>query len=330
MASPYPEAARERDAWILARRPDRNVLNPSQPHAFLREEERSESAEVVSVATVFLTNRECPWHCLMCDLWRNTLAEPVPPGAIPAQIDYALARLPEARELKLYNSGSFFDPCAIPPEDYAAIAERACRFDRVIVESHPALVGARCLEFQQLLEQGQAPKRRPGPKLEIAMGLETVHPQVLPRLNKRMTLEQFAQAAEFLRDHEIALRAFILVQPPFVPEADSPYWAERSLDFAFDCGATAASLIPTRPGNGSLEALAKDGQFSPPKLSTLEGAAEYGLGLRRGRVFADLWDLEKFSDCAACFPARQARLREMNLSQSIPPLKNCSGCGHRP
>ena len=27
----------------------------------------------VDVATLFLTNRECPFRCLMCDLWKNTL-----------------------------------------------------------------------------------------------------------------------------------------------------------------------------------------------------------------------------------------------------------------
>jgi len=70
--------------------------------------------EAVPVATIFLTNRECPWRCVMCDLWKNTLIDSVPLGAIPSQIDYALARLPAARQIKLYNSGSFFDTQAIP------------------------------------------------------------------------------------------------------------------------------------------------------------------------------------------------------------------------
>ena len=134
------------------------------------------------VATIFLTNRECPFRCLMCDLWRNTLTETVPAGAIPAQIDHALRSLPPARQLKLYNSGSFFDPRAIPPEDYAAIAQRANRFERLIVENHPALIGDACLRFRDLLTG----------RLEVAMGLETVHPEVAAALNKRMTLEQFS------------------------------------------------------------------------------------------------------------------------------------------
>src|SRR5688500_18615396 len=107
----------------------RAELNPWQPHAFWTEGERSESGEIVSVATLLLTNRECPWKCLICDLWRHTLTESVPPGAIPQQIDRALSELPPARQIKLYNSGSFFDKTAIPPEDYEAIAAQVQGFE---------------------------------------------------------------------------------------------------------------------------------------------------------------------------------------------------------
>src|SRR5690606_33819590 len=107
---------------------------------FLVETERSAEGELVPVATLFLTNRECPWRCVMCDLWKNTLTETVPPGAIPSQVDYALSRMPAARQIKLYNSGSFFDRRAIPPQDYPEIARRVRHFDRVIVECHPTLV----------------------------------------------------------------------------------------------------------------------------------------------------------------------------------------------
>ena len=89
----YPEQAAERDRWILARRGARNLLDSTKPFGFLIEEERAESGQLVSVATIFLTNRECPWRCLMCDLWKYALTETVPVGAIPAQIDFALVEL---------------------------------------------------------------------------------------------------------------------------------------------------------------------------------------------------------------------------------------------
>jgi len=313
----YPQAAQERDAWIVARRGPRNPLDPAHPHAFFVEPERGPSAEILPTATILLTNRECPWRCLMCDLWRNTLVESVPPGAIPQQIDYALARMPAARQIKLYNSGSFFDPHAIPPEDYPAIAERLSAFERIVVECHPALVNASCLQFAALLKG----------RLEVAMGLETVHPEILAQINKRMTLEIFAKAAQFLAENNMDLRAFILVKPPFMQSQDAVEWAARSLDFAFDCGATAATLIATRGGNGGMEELAAAGHFSPPSLQMLEDAVEYGISLHGGRVFADLWDAEKWPGCPGCREPRIARLRAMNLNQQIFAPLLCEQCG---
>ena len=304
----------EVDAWIVSRRPAREKRDPYLPYECFVEEERSADGVVVPVATVFITNKECPFRCVMCDLWRNTLTESVPVGAIPAQIDHALLELPPAKQLKLYNSGSFFDTHAIPAQDYPAIAQRANHFDRLIVENHPALTGDACLRFRDLLECG----------LEVAMGLETAHPEVLARLNKRMTLDQFSNAAGFLRRNRIDLRVFILVQPPYLPAAEALYWAERSLDFAMEQGATAAVLIPTRGGNGAMEELTASGQFEPPALETLEAAMEYGLDLKAGRVFADLWGVRE--RCAYCHSQRLARLRRMNLQQVFLDRSSCERC----
>lgn len=313
----FPASAAVRDAWVISRRPERNQVDPLRPYAFLVEDECTASGEVVPVATIFLTNRECPWRCLMCDLWRNTITESVSVGSIPLQIDYALERLGVARQIKLYNSGSFFDPRAIPLQDYAAIAERVAGFERVIVECHPALVGDTCINFSH----------RIAGSLEVAMGLETAHPEILKRLNKRMSLEQFESAAQVLRKNGIGLRVFILVKPPFMEEEEALEWTVRSLEFAFDCGATAATLIPTRGGNGAMEELAEAGMFAPPKLATLEAATESGIGMKKGRVFADLWDVRKTASCEACTELRIARLHAMNLRQCVMPTVRCRCCG---
>ncbi|HVY69370.1 MAG TPA: radical SAM protein, partial [Verrucomicrobiae bacterium] len=110
----------------------------------------------------------------------------------------------------------------------------------------------------------------------------------------------------------------------FLDEAQALYWAKRSIDFAFSCGATAASLIPTRPGNGALDELAARGEFAPPTLATVEAAAEYGVGLRQGRVFTDLWDIGRIATCPLCGPARVERLRRANLNQVLDPPVPCS------
>lgn len=316
--SPYPATPGARSRWIIDRRGSRPRVDPWQPARSLLEEERAEDGRIVSSTTLFLVNRECPWRCLMCDLWRYTFAGPTPVGAIPAQITGALQNLTPTHQLKLYNSGSFFDPQAIPPEELPTIADLARSFQRLIVECHPALIGDPILRFRDRLG--------PTTPLEIALGLETSHPAVLEKLNKRMSLQQFTKAAEFLHRHGIALRAFVLVRPPFLTEAEGLEWAVHSTRFAQDCRASVVTLIPTRPGNGALDALARSGLFTPPGLSTLEQALAAGIGLDGGRVFADLWDLEPFADCPACYAARRRRLEQMNLQQIVIPPTACPHC----
>lgn len=313
----YPVRPALRGPWVAARRGPKNALDPWQPYAFLWEEEAGASGEPVPTATVFLTNRECPYRCLMCDLWKNTLDQRVPTGAIAAQIRHTLERLPPARQIKLYNSGSFFDPQAIPPEDYAEIAQGVRGFERVIVEAHPRLIGERCLRFRDLLAG----------RLEVAVGLETVCPHVLERLNKQFTWNDFQRVAALLSRQSVALRVFLLLRPPFMTEKEGVFWGKRSLEAAFEAGAAVCCLIPTRAGNGAMEALAASGDYVPPSLASLEAVQEHGLGL--GRVFADLWDIETYFSCA-CSPARAARLSEMNRTQQAPPPIVCERCGQEP
>ena len=315
LATPLPDSPARRNRWIAGLRGPKNGLDPSHPYAWFWEEETGADGRPVPTATIFLTNRECPYRCLMCDLWRNTLEERVPIGAIPTQIEYALRQLPPSRQIKLYNAGSFFDPQAIPPEDYDAIARLCAPFTQVIVECHPALVGKRTVDFASRLSG----------TLEVAIGLETVHPEVLERLNKRFTVADFQRAAAFLSQNKIDLRVFLLVRPPFLDEREGVEWACRSLDVAFEAGADVCCLIPTRGGNGVMELLAAAGHYAPPALHSLEAAQEYGLRQGKGRVFTDLWDVEKFFSCA-CSPTRAARLIEMNRTQRIPAVVSCARC----
>jgi hypothetical protein len=295
------------DAWVVARRGARHSVDPHIPYAFHVEPEHSARGGVEDVATLFLTNAECSFRCLMCDLWKNTLDHPTEPGAIPEQIGYALERLPPATTIKLYNSGNFFDNRAVPPEDDAEIARLVSGFDPVIVESHPKMIGERCRRFADRIEGA----------LEVAMGLETAHPETLARLNKRMTLADFENATRSILDLGGAVRAFILLRPPFMTEEEGVHWAKRSLDFAFDIGVGCCAVIPTRGGNGAMEFLAAAGQFEPPRLESLEEVFDYGLNLHAGRVFVDLWDIERLYLQASDVTNRVARLARMNLSQQI-------------
>lgn len=295
---------------ILRARGSRNLVDERRPYHFLLEPEFSRNRRLENVATVFLTNRECPFRCLMCDLWQNTTTHTVPEGAISEQIEFALTRLPTAPHIKLYNSGNFFDPKAIPRQDWKAIAELVTGFETVIVENHPRFCDEQCGEFQQLI----------GNQVEVAIGLETSHAPTLAMLNKQMTLRDFESACELLRSQGILLRSFVLLRPPDTSEQEGIDRAIASVRFAFDCGVDVCSVIPVRAGNGIMDQLQKSGRFHPPRLSSLETVLKETLSWQRGRVFADLWDAEKFADDPRDPDAtlRQiATLKRLNETQSL-------------
>ncbi len=295
------------DKWIEANRGGKNPVDPRKPYAWLVEKEYTSSGKIEDTATIFLTNNECRFKCLMCDLWKNTTDKPVPAGAIPDQIEWVLEQMPPVKHLKLYNSGSFFDESSIPEADYPRIASLLRNFETVIVENHPKLVNDKCLRFRDLLQ----------PELQVALGLETVHPQILRKLNKRLNLNEFNSSVEFLTNNGIQSRAFILLKPPFMTEDEGIEWAKKSIDFAFAAGVECCIVIPVRAGNGAMDVLFKNGDFSPPYIQSLEKVLEYGIALKLGRVFADVWDLALFSNCSKCLDQRRQRITSMNLSQRL-------------
>ena len=276
------------------------------------------------MATVLLTVAECPWRCTMCDLWKHTLQHPTPAGAVVHQLRQALAELPsQANWIKLYNAGSFFDAKSIPRTDWEAIAELCRPFERVIVENHPRLCGPRMLPFQELLD-GQ---------LEIALGVESLQPGMLRRLNKGMSRDDIDRALAFHDQHGIDTRAFVLVRPPWCAEGEAIAWTQLTLRHLLGRGVRHISLIPTRAGNGWLDRLQTEGRFEPPTIETLETLHRWalqqvaaGTANATSVITVDLWDWPPAGACPHCAGARGETLHRQNLTQQVMPSTHCHDC----
>jgi uncharacterized Fe-S cluster-containing MiaB family protein len=294
-------------------------VDPWIAHGSILEDEPGPGGVLERSLTVFLAGAECPFTCSFCDLWRWTVDGPTPPGALPAQLARVLHALerPVPDRLKLYNASNFFDRRAVPGVDVPAIAQLAHPFAAVTVESHANTIGPLTLEFARLI---------PG-RLEVAVGLETIHPVAARHLNKRLDLAKFERAAGFLAEHGIDLRVFVLVGAPYVEPEESVEWTVRTAEYAARRGATRIALIPVRGGNGEMERLAALGRFVPPGLSQLEAALERCLGLAPVLVAADLWDIDRLPACAECRPRRIERLRRLNLTGGPEAPVACDACG---
>jgi radical SAM enzyme (TIGR01210 family) len=294
-------------------------VDPYRAHGSLIEEERRADGKIEQALTVFLAGAECPFTCSFCDLWRFTIDGPSPPGALTGQLERVLQTLsgPAPDRLKLYNASNFFDQRAVPPQDVVGIAALAESFAAVTVESHANTIGLRTLAFA----------RQIAGRLEVAVGLETIHPVAAAQLNKRLDLARFDWAARFLADNGIDLRVFVLLGAPYVRAEESVAWTVRTVEYAVERGASIVSIIPVRGGNGEMERLQALNDFSPPTLLQLEAALDGCLQFSRTVVTADLWDVERLIACEHCRLERTGRLRRLNLSGCSHPRIACSKCG---
>jgi archaeosine synthase beta-subunit len=310
------------DERIRRLRPPKDFVDPYRAQGCVVEDERRPDGSIERAVTIFLAGAECPFTCSFCDLWRGTIDGPTPAGALTKQIEGVLATLRDRPydRLKLYNSSNFFDKRAVPADDVRAIAELAAPFRSVTVETHPNTIGSAALDFAAEISG----------RLEIAVGLETIHPVAAAQLNKRLDLARFDRAARFLLDNEIDLRVFVLLGAPHIPVHESVLWTARTVEYAADRGASVVSIIPVRGGNGEMERLHARGDFTPPTLLQLEEALDRCAHIRCSVVTADLWDVERLPGCEHCRAQRVERLRRFNLTGRMQPSVACDAVRTNP
>ena len=272
-----------------------------------------------STVTFFVTGAECPFSCAFCDLWQYTLDVATVPGAIAEQIQHGLDLLggeeKTPHRAKLYNASNFFEKRAVPEKDLAEIARLLEDFEGVTVESHPLLLGDSCRDFSQYLKG----------RLEIALGLETSRPEALHAMGKGAALDDYRRAADFLEAAEVDLRIFLLIHPPWVPLEEQSQALVESVRFAEELGAQRISLIPLRRGNGTIEALEREGLAHPPSLEEVEKALAQVVekALPRSILTVDLWDADQLTACPQCREIRLDRLRLFNRDGWLSPSVAC-------
>jgi radical SAM enzyme (TIGR01210 family) len=306
------------DRRIRSLRPPKLRFDPYSAHGAIVENERRPNGRIERALTVFLAGAECPFTCSFCDLWRWTVDGPTEPGALTKQLRAVLASLdgPAPGRLKLYNASNFFDSRTVPPDDIPEIAKMSAMFGAVTVESHANTIGPPTLAFARQI---------PG-RLEVAVGLETIHPVAAAQLNKRLDLARFDRAAAFLAENGIDLRVFVLLGAPYVDADESVAWTLRTVEYAVARGASIVSIIPVRGGNGELERLEPLGHFAPPTLSQLENALDGCLHLKSAVVTADVWDAERLVACEHCKPKRIERLQVVSLTGREQQRITCEWC----
>ncbi|MEE9600099.1 MAG: archaeosine biosynthesis radical SAM protein RaSEA [Thermoplasmata archaeon] len=220
--------------------------------------------EVVDAFVLILRTRGCYWArksgCSMCG-YTNDCFTDVSEEDLLKQWSQALKVYGKQPVVKVYNSGSFFDPNEVPPRIRTIILKdlgRMCQ--KVVVESLPQLVRRPVLEEAVRLCE----------RFEVAIGLETANDFVRDRcISKDFHFDRYLEAVKVARRCGVSVKTYLLMKPPFLSERAAMVDVVASAR-AIDGHTDTVSINPTNVQRDTLvDRLYRKGEYRPPWLWSL-------------------------------------------------------------
>jgi len=238
-----------------------------KPLACWRGKERH-GREIVDCLTVIFRSGGCSWaRCRMCS-YRHERYEPQSCEILSDHLRHQLAWVSQqfAREtfrmVKIFTSGSFFDPVEVPPAFLSEVA-RTFRGKIVIAETRPEYVEHDAIRnFIDGIDDGS--HRTP---LYCAIGLETTNNRIREKcINKGFTYADFLRAEAVAHAAGAGVKAYLLHKPLFLTEAEAVLDMKSSIA-EVSAHTEIISMNPcTVQKKTELEQYWRQGAYRPPYL----------------------------------------------------------------
>jgi hypothetical protein len=195
--------------------------DPHEPTRVWLDEDNTPDGVCQSL-TIILNTGGCRWAraggCTMC----GYVAESVEGGTVPLEaltdqldacLDHERAEADEPSPLvKIYTSGSFLDEREVPAQFRERVAETFADRERLVVESLPDFVAAD--KLRDFTDRGLT--------TDVAVGLETATDRVRHDcVNKYFEFDEFVTASERASAADAGIKAYLLMKPPFLSEAEA-------------------------------------------------------------------------------------------------------------
>ena len=244
------------------------ISEMEKPLACWRGKERIDS-QIVECLTVIFKSAGCSWSkCRMCsyrhERYRDPLSNNELARHLEAQLAWVLSQYPVEtyQMVKIFTSGSFFDPNEVPPLFVKRVAA-AFTGKLVIAETRPEYVNEEVLHnFLETIDTGLW--KYP---LYCAIGLETTNDTIREKsICKGFRLADFSSASRKAHSAGAGVKAYLLLKPLFITEGEAIDDMKRSID---EC-TQHADLISMNPctvqRNTELEFYWKRRAYRPPYL----------------------------------------------------------------
>ena len=167
--------------------------------------------------------------------------------------------------LKVFTSGSFFDPDEVPPAARRAVAE-AFQGKMVIAETRPEYIDSDTLqEFREMIDTGAWTT-----PLSVAIGLETTNDFIREKcINKGFSYADFRHAAGVAHAAGVGVKAYLLMKPPFLTEREARDDMMRSIREVSSVADSISMNLCTVQGRTEVERLWRQHAYRPPYLWTV-------------------------------------------------------------
>lgn len=291
------------------------LQNPRQPVRCWSEKDVLHD-RVVDAYVMILRTRGCSWAivsgCTMCGYFNDSMFSEVTGDDLLAQFEIAMQGYKQEKIVKLFTSGSFLDPSEVPQATQQKILSRlAEQAEKISVESRPEYITEKHLTdiHKTVLSK----------EFEIGVGLETSNDLVRQKaINKGFPFQSYIKATRLLRKHQMKVKSYVLMKPPFLTE-------KESLD---DCIRTAKetkkytdsiSLNPTNIQRHTVvEYLWKRDQYRPPWLWSIVEFLQQSKSITDAFVKCDVvggGSMRGPHNCGACDQKVLRAIEEFSLTQ---------------
>jgi radical SAM enzyme (TIGR01210 family) len=206
----------------------------------------------------------CSWSkasgCSMCGYTNDSALHTVSSSDLLTQFDQAMNRYKNEKIVKIFNSGSFFDTHEIKPDARNHILTHlTTTAEKISVESRPEYITQKTMtDIKTIVGSTQ---------FEVGIGLETAHDDIREHaINKGFTFADYQHAATLLKKHDIQVKTYVLIKPPFLTEHQALTDAVATVKKIVNHTQT-ISFNPVNVQRGTVvEYLWKRHQYRPPWL----------------------------------------------------------------
>ena len=192
--------------------------SPNQPVRYWTEKDRFNNS-IKEAFVIILRTRGCSWArnggCSMCGYFNDSHWNDISETQLKTQFHTAMKHYQDEPIVKLFNSGSFFDPQEMPRavqhDILTTLREKA---EKIAVESRPEYITKQNLDSLS--------KNIPLSKIEVGIGLETANDSIRKHaINKGFTLLDYKKAVSQLSKLDIGVKTYILIKPPLLTEQEA-------------------------------------------------------------------------------------------------------------